>query len=169
MKKHGAKCPVCSRRFTVNGWGRCRICQNRHKREQWASNADYRGKGRVRRMVNRYVNPAAEARHQRHDHRWGRKDLMVQTADGSVTRGVMLHLVRQEYCAYCACALNNLNRSVDHLVPLARGGRHTATNLRACCVECNTSKGDQLLDEWRPEIGRVPSLSAILSWWGHVS
>lgn len=31
--------------------------------------------------------------------------------------------------------------TVDHIVPLARGGHHVATNLRCACLACNTRKG----------------------------
>ncbi|MFI8830536.1 HNH endonuclease [Streptomyces afghaniensis] len=30
---------------------------------------------------------------------------------------------------------------VDHLVPLARGGAHSLSNLVPACQRCNTSKG----------------------------
>ncbi|KNX39496.1 hypothetical protein VV01_14570 [Luteipulveratus halotolerans] len=32
--------------------------------------------------------------------------------------------------------------TVDHVVPLSRGGEHTLTNLRCCCLHCNSSKRD---------------------------
>jgi len=31
--------------------------------------------------------------------------------------------------------------TMDHVVPLARGGAHHYDNLRACCLACNVRKG----------------------------
>jgi 5-methylcytosine-specific restriction endonuclease McrA len=48
-------------------------------------------------------------------------------------------------CAYCrkACAA-----TIDHVIPIARGGRDEPTNVVPCCRFCNTSKGARLLSEW---------------------
>jgi 5-methylcytosine-specific restriction protein A len=37
---------------------------------------------------------------------------------------------------------------MDHIVPLARGGRSTKDNLVACCKECNNKKKTLLPIEW---------------------
>ena len=37
---------------------------------------------------------------------------------------------------------------MDHIVPLARGGRSTKDNLATSCKECNTKKKTLLLIEW---------------------
>jgi 5-methylcytosine-specific restriction endonuclease McrA len=49
-------------------------------------------------------------------------------------------------CAYCGkvCEL-----TLEHVVPLARGGRHAIGNLVMACSWCNNSKGPRLLTEWR--------------------
>ncbi|MEV4939546.1 HNH endonuclease [Streptomyces zaomyceticus] len=39
--------------------------------------------------------------------------------------------------------------SVDHVVPLSRGGGHTMANARAAHLRCNLVKSDR---EWRPEV-----------------
>ena len=43
-------------------------------------------------------------------------------------------------CAYCqgTCAPEQL--TMDHIVPLARGGRSTKSNVVPCCKTCNTTK-----------------------------
>lgn len=99
-------------------------------------------------MVNRYVNPHTETKHQLDDHRSLRRALMAATADGTVTRAIMLPLVTAPTCSYCRTALDDLNRSIDHVIPLSRGGTHTADNLAACCVSCNYDKADRFLHEW---------------------
>lgn len=47
-------------------------------------------------------------------------------------------------CAYCGGPYE----SVDHVIPLARGGSNWPANLRPACAFCNSSKADKLLSEW---------------------
>jgi 5-methylcytosine-specific restriction endonuclease McrA len=56
----------------------------------------------------------------------------------------MAELVTQP-CTYCGATKNI---TVDHVIPLSRGGEHEAANLTAACYSCNSSKGAKLLDEW---------------------
>jgi 5-methylcytosine-specific restriction endonuclease McrA len=51
----------------------------------------------------------------------------------------------QQPCEYCG-ALDNI--TIDHIVPLSRGGRHEANNLTSACFSCNSSKSGRLLSEW---------------------
>ncbi len=48
-------------------------------------------------------------------------------------------------CAYCK---SECEPTVDHVVPLARGGLHEPSNVVPACGSCNSSKCDHLLSEW---------------------
>jgi len=50
-------------------------------------------------------------------------------------------------CAYCG--VKALKIHMEHVIPLARGGRHAVGNVLPVCPSCNSSKGAQLLVEWR--------------------
>ena len=54
-------------------------------------------------------------------------------------------------CHYCGA-----NLTMDHVVPVARGGRSTRGNCVPCCKECNNKKkaytpAEQILDQLFPE------------------
>ena len=51
-------------------------------------------------------------------------------------------------CYYCGRKFAYKQLTMDHLVPLARGGRSTKDNLVAACKECNTKKKSMLSVEW---------------------
>ena len=54
---------------------------------------------------------------------------------------------RDEYtCVYCGCAEN---LTVDHILPLSRGGDSEIDNLATACRKCNSSKGSMTPAEWR--------------------
>jgi len=52
-------------------------------------------------------------------------------------------------CYYCGKHTPPNQLSMDHVVPLARGGRSTKNNLVACCKECNNKKKTMLPQEWQ--------------------
>ncbi|HAF89991.1 MAG TPA: hypothetical protein DCG23_09475, partial [Deltaproteobacteria bacterium] len=51
-------------------------------------------------------------------------------------------------CYYCETSTPALQLTMDHLVPLARGGRSIKSNLVPCCKSCNTQKKNLLTIEW---------------------
>ena len=51
-------------------------------------------------------------------------------------------------CYYCGRIVSPKDLTMDHIVPLARGGRSTKDNLVASCKECNTRKKTLLPMEW---------------------
>ena len=57
-------------------------------------------------------------------------------------------------CNYCQQMFKHQELTMDHLVPLSRGGRSTKDNLVPCCKTCNTKKQTLLPIEWEDYIGR---------------
>ncbi|OEU48773.1 MAG: HNH endonuclease [Desulfobulbaceae bacterium S3730MH12] len=51
-------------------------------------------------------------------------------------------------CYYCAKKVAFRDISMDHLVPLARGGRSTKNNLVPACKDCNNRKKSMMPLEW---------------------
>ena len=51
-------------------------------------------------------------------------------------------------CYYCGRKVGYASLTMDHVVPLARGGRSTKDNIVPCCKECNTRKKGSLPVEW---------------------
>lgn len=49
-------------------------------------------------------------------------------------------------CIYCGQTPDKLTQ--DHVVPLSKGGTHTASNIVPACLPCNSSKGNKDLDEF---------------------
>lgn len=51
-------------------------------------------------------------------------------------------------CYYCGGRFRPAELTMDHLVPVARGGQSTRGNLVTCCKECNNRKKSMLPLEW---------------------
>jgi len=56
-------------------------------------------------------------------------------------------------CAYCGAHCSESDLTVEHIIPVSRGGRHDWTNVVTACRSCNTRKGNR-----RPEEARMPLL-----------
>ena len=49
-------------------------------------------------------------------------------------------------CQYCNQKFSEKRLTVDHVVPLSKGGRHEWTNVVTACSACNNKKGDKSLE-----------------------
>jgi 5-methylcytosine-specific restriction endonuclease McrA len=51
-------------------------------------------------------------------------------------------------CDYCGRTVPAQELTMDHIVPIARGGRSTKGNVVPACKECNNTKKQLLPMEW---------------------
>ncbi|MCL4523114.1 MAG: HNH endonuclease [Acidobacteria bacterium] len=62
-------------------------------------------------------------------------------------------------CFYCRRALHLGKWTLDHVVPIVRGGLDTASNLVACCVHCNWEKSFTPAAEFLKSLARKKILT----------
>lgn len=81
----------------------------------------------------------------------------VSTADIQREKNRARELRRSEWwkrkrasgiCHYCRCRVPPADLTMDHLIPLVRGGKSTKGNLVPACKDCNTKKKYDLPWEW---------------------
>lgn len=58
-------------------------------------------------------------------------------------------------CHYCGRRFPPRDLTMDHLVPLVRGGRSVRSNVVPCCRECNAKKKYLLPVEWEEYLARL--------------
>jgi HNH endonuclease len=63
-----------------------------------------------------------------------------------IPRPILIRVVRRDdsTCQVCGTHLLDNEIQIDHLIPYARGGPTTESNLRVICGECNNEKSDKL-------------------------
>ena len=49
-------------------------------------------------------------------------------------------VAREGKCYYCAIALDIKSATMDHVIPISKGGGSTKGNLVVCCKKCNVDK-----------------------------
>jgi 5-methylcytosine-specific restriction endonuclease McrA len=70
-------------------------------------------------------------------------------SDGSVTTEQILDLLESTTkCVYCSKEITGKNKTVDHMIPLSRGGLNSMRNLAVCCAYCNRYKFNKSYPEW---------------------
>jgi 5-methylcytosine-specific restriction endonuclease McrA len=58
-------------------------------------------------------------------------------------------------CHYCGRRVLPRELTMDHIVPLSRGGKTLKSNVVPCCKDCNTKKKYLLPIEWEEYLARL--------------
>lgn len=81
------------------------------------------------------------------------------------------HLILQNgLCAYCTIPISasssavaaDRRATIDHIVPLSRGGADARENTLAACAYCNMTKGNLSVEEFRNDVKLVHRLEVAL-------
>lgn len=68
---------------------------------------------------------------------------------GHLPSDVVHRVLAQDFCAYCREPFNETRRrTIDHVVPLAKGGTNAEHNLVAACGSCNSKKNTRTGEEF---------------------
>ncbi len=62
-------------------------------------------------------------------------------------------------CWYCGQTARRDESTLDHIIPLANGGKNHQSNMVFSCLPCNQEKGDKSLEQYR-------AFSGITLFWG---
>lgn len=117
-------------------------------REQYAKNAEQRIAAEKERAARKLAEQDPQFLHSR-KMRAMRRRARLRDAD---IREVSARDIRRIFerqrgeCFYCG---NAVKLTLDHAVPVARGGRHSVGNLVGACMPCNAAKSDRLVSEFR--------------------
>ena len=78
------------------------------------------------------------------------RELDMETADFFGNQRLRTAIYRREKgcCFYCGKKLHYGNRTLDHVQARAEGGGNGYRNVVACCVECNSGKGEMSAEEF---------------------
>jgi 5-methylcytosine-specific restriction endonuclease McrA len=74
---------------------------------------------------------------------------------GKLPRGTVAGLLKLQRgkCAICATVLSKYH--VDHVMPLAKGGKHERLNIQLLCPTCNVRKAAKDPIQYMQELGRL--------------
>lgn len=130
-RRHSFNCEECGRQFSRAG-KRYRFCSTR-------CSGDYQSRTRLTRAVD---DPRVLRIHRE----------TSAPGLGSKRRAMLrAKWVRQEKpCVYCGRPAD----TIDHVLPLVRGGTNYEGNLAPACRRCNSSKSGRMVIEWKQQTFR---------------
>lgn len=62
------------------------------------------------------------------------------------------YIEQRGICAYCHFAFSLFQWTIDHIIPLSRGGTNKRKNIVGCCKRCNEKKADRLPNQFTHEL-----------------
>lgn len=98
-------------------------------------------------VKNHLQKPESKLKHRLDEMQ--RRLKITTTKDGSVNTNSIkkLNLSQGYKCVYCKTSTKQ-KYQVDHIYPLAKGGKHIITNIQITCPSCNHKKFDLLHEEF---------------------
>ena len=130
----------------------CRVCQNKIKNtkrnKERAIAWNRKNKGRRSEIRKKWYNKNPELVRL---YRVQRRLREHNASDGTLNKYSLSKLPKDK-CSVCSFDLDwDTNGSVhlDHIVPLAKGGRHSITNVQWTCSTCNLEKGAMDLELYK--------------------
>lgn len=159
-------CPRCGVDKPLSEWGQARCCKacnraNARKYMQPAATADAQcqvcgGTYAATKRQRATCSPECRAIHQRNLDAISRHARRARLRDAETEVFTPLEIFERDRwtCGLCAEPIDPTLRwpdtgsvSLDHIVPLARGGGHTRANCQAAHLGCNAAKGARVTEE----------------------
>jgi len=118
-----------------------------HKEENKQRTSNYRKNNpeKVRQTKANYRKNNPEAVQK---HRMTRRARKAQNGVFKVSNKELGKLMNSP-CVMCG---STQQITIDHIIPIARGGTHSVGNLQTLCKKCNSSKQDKVMTEWKSSL-----------------
>ena len=171
----GKSCAGCEADLS-GSHGNKKFCENCLKERKYARKKAYRrtesGRNELRRYRAKHPTPGLKYRKQNQG-KIAERDRAYRLANRDKTRewkrenrarkramsyGVTIgevptlqQLIDKQggKCPSCRATAGQVEFHRDHIIPMKRGGAHSANNVQALCKPCNLSKGDKMPWEWK--------------------
>ena len=116
----------------------------------WKQRNTEEAKARIKLQTSLYhqKNPGARATHNTNS-RLKRQNAMVNNKC-SKEELTYWYSTTEQICTYCGAT--SIKLTLDHIVPLSKGGTHTTDNFALACSKCNCSKGSTPLIIWMAKL-----------------
>ena len=75
-----------------------------------------------------------------------RRRVSVQSAGSYLITDKELSVLTLSPCVSCG---SKENQTIDHIIPVSKGGRNSIGNLQTLCLSCNSSKRDRVMTVWQ--------------------
>lgn len=93
-------------------------------------------------LIKRWENKHSDkVRMRGHNYRARKRN-----AYGCITAGEWKALKRKYNNICLCCGRDDVKLTLDHIIPLSKGGSNVIENAQPLCLSCNSSKGAKIID-----------------------
>jgi 5-methylcytosine-specific restriction endonuclease McrA len=114
------------------------IVRKREVKNSWRKQNSELVKGYLEKYRIQHLPKMAEKAHKRRVKVWGNGVYLVKEKE--------LNRLYKSPCVNCG---TKERITVDHVIPVVRGGKHSIGNLQPLCLSCNASKNSKTMAEWK--------------------
>ncbi len=129
---------------------RCRNCEKIVRKNYYLAHKQ----SEISRVSN-WHKSTEQGKARRKRARLNRQALIRNAESKFITRKEFIRLAASP-CFYCG---SSKDLTLDHIIPLSRGGRHSIGNLVSACNICNATKNAKFITEWKKETPQLPTHS----------
>lgn len=156
-------CPVCQKDLPIADFGKrsaspdglhywCRPClavKTKSQRSALKAEDPEAWRSKHRESARRWRSNNPETWRPKHKEQQERRRQRMHENGGDLSYWEWEEILRR-YGHCCVACGEPDELTIDHIVPIAKGGRHSAENVQPLCRSCNSSKGSSIVD-YRPE------------------
>jgi 5-methylcytosine-specific restriction endonuclease McrA len=150
-------------KLTLDGYrGECKICVKLHNKNYHIQNKIQSNRRNIKYYYNNKEDSIARVKKYRQEkpassrnYDMRRRALMRNSKTFTVTNKEIEKLYSMP-CIYCG---SKENITIDHIIPITRGGMHVIGNLAPACSHCNSSKNNRTITDWR--ISKIRQFGAV--------
>jgi len=155
------KCSKCNRLRIVNtrdnGRPICAKCNEKHRLKKCSICKEYKAIAKRKENIcydcyYEEYNSRPEVIARKYFDLSNRKKLYEK---GNFSKADWLAIMNQFKwrCFYCNIKLKRGTRTVDHIIPITKNGKHIKENIIPCCRSCNSRKNNMDPSMWMQKIG----------------
>lgn len=162
-------CPTCRTEKLADCFGtnlgskdglrsECKDCRNIKTRHRYETDPDFKEGESIRAAQNyiedrdRILGRSKEWSKNNPEKKVGQRHRRVARLYGQIEFDLPIDFIKilkeeqENKCAYCS--RDDVKLTVEHMLPLSRGGKHCMNNIVVACTTCNFSKHNKTLEEW---------------------